>query len=256
MWPLDFGCTPCPNDTFCFELLVQQHMRIILKDIETLNRMAIEGCGPQVTKISAACLPLVSREYALLNCGVAFAFFGGPKLVSTSPMTMQEAYSKTIAIPGASTTAYMALKSLHGEPPNKCIMLSSRIIPALASGQIEVGLVIHEPLAVSKLDLFEVSDVGLEYKKRYFAPLPLGVIVAQKSLGAQHISEIEDQIRLSIRTARKKKQISDFVRQHAPHLTNDTIVQHIESYVSDETENLSTAGRSAIELFCSMVPLT
>lgn len=253
---LDFGCTPCPNDTFCFELLVQQHMRLCLNDIETLNRMAIEGCGPQVTKISAACYPFVSREYALLNCGAAFASFGGPKLVSKHPMTIEEAYSKTIGIPGTATTAYRALKILCGEPSKKNIMPSSLICPAVVSGQIEVGLVIHEPLSVSGMGLYEILDIGLEYKKKYLSLLPLGVLVAQKSLGAQRISEVEDQIRLSIQTARKKKSISDFVRQHVPHLSLDTIALHIESYVSDETENLSSTGRSAIEFFCSMVPLS
>jgi 1,4-dihydroxy-6-naphthoate synthase len=222
-------------------------------DIATLNRMAIEGFGPQVKKISAASFPLVSREYVLLHCGAAFAFTGGPKLVSKYPMTMEEAYSKTIGIPGVTTTAYSGLKILFGEPPKKCIMPSHCILSAVCSEKIEVGLIIHEPLAISGMDLFEIVDIGLEYKRRYCSPLPLGVLVAQKSLGTQCISGAEQQIHLSIQTARKKKSISPFVFQHAPHLSLHTISQHIESYVGDETEWLSAAGRGALDFFCSKV---
>lgn len=250
---VDFGCTSCPNDTFCFELLPQDSMRINLYDIETLNCMAVAGHGPPVSKISAASLPLVVHNYTLLRAGSAFAYRGGPKLVSKRPMTIQEAYAKTIFIPGLSTTAYKALTLLQGEPLQKCAILSSDIIPALLSGQIEVALVIHEPLAVSTLGLYEIADLGLEYQKKYLAPLPLGVIVAKRSLGTDHISHIENCLVHSIQTARKRKSISTFVRRLAPHLSHETILQHVESYVGDETEWLSSFGKQSIDLFCSKI---
>src|SRR5215216_6540615 len=65
---LTLGFSPCPNDTFIFDALVNKKIDtggldfdVIMDDVQTLNEMAIEG-KLDVTKISYGSLPLISTN--------------------------------------------------------------------------------------------------------------------------------------------------------------------------------------------------
>jgi 1,4-dihydroxy-6-naphthoate synthase len=248
-----FGCTPCPNDLFSFEKILTEQPKCVLEPIETLCAMALKGVGPQVLKISAACLPYVQKNYFALSSGVFFSLYGGPKLVSTIPMSLEEAMKKTIAIPGVYTTAFTTFKILYGPILDIMTLPSFEILPSLMARRIDVGLVIHEPMATESRGLFEICDIGQEYRRRYNEALPLGVLVAQKSLRESEIGHIDLYVQKSVRKARRGGVISDFVLRHAQGLSKEVIAQHIASYVNEETEKLSKRGKKALDRYCELV---
>jgi len=66
---LTLGFSPCPNDTFIFDALVNHKIDtgglsfdVALEDVETLNQWALKG-KLDITKLSYGVLPLVLDEY-------------------------------------------------------------------------------------------------------------------------------------------------------------------------------------------------
>ena len=83
----EIGFSPCPNDTFIFDALVNHKIdtkgytfKVHLQDVQTLNEWAIEGKLP-FSKISYGVWPLVKNNYSLLNSGGALGKGVGPLLV-------------------------------------------------------------------------------------------------------------------------------------------------------------------------------
>lgn len=93
---LTLHISPCPNDTFMFEAIVNRRIDtrgidfdVSFADIEQLNARAMAGGsgssntpgGPDICKISYAALPAVYDRYALLDSGSALGHGNGPLLV-------------------------------------------------------------------------------------------------------------------------------------------------------------------------------
>ncbi|MDQ6812999.1 MAG: 1,4-dihydroxy-6-naphthoate synthase, partial [Bacteroidota bacterium] len=109
------GFSPCPNDTFIFDALINNKIDTegfefepVLEDVQTLNKWAIEK-KLDISKISYGVLPLVSNEYVVLNSGGALGKGVGPLLISKKeidniPDTIEQL---SVAIPGVNTTAHM-----------------------------------------------------------------------------------------------------------------------------------------------------
>lgn len=251
--PVSFGCTVCPNDSFCFEdFMSQDGVQTHFHDIETLNRLIPEGKGYDVMKISSAAYPNVSHAYQLLHTGAAFATISGPKLASLKKMSLPEALTLPIAIPGLHTSAYAALIQLFNLPLQVMMDTSLSVVQMLFSHICPVGLVIHEPCNVSNLALYEIADIGSLYRKKFGRMLPLGLLVAKKALGKEKIMQVEGQIRQSIQSARERRCITPFMKKTSPNLSEEVICEHIMHYVSSETEELSREGLFAIQSFVAL----
>ena len=115
----EIGFSPCPNDTFIFDALVNHKIdtkgytfKVHLQDVQTLNEWAIAGKLP-FSKISYGVWPLVKNNYALLNSGGALGKGVGPLLVykedNTRPEGKPDASTMRVAIPGVNTTAHLRI---------------------------------------------------------------------------------------------------------------------------------------------------
>jgi 1,4-dihydroxy-6-naphthoate synthase len=248
--------SPCPNDTFCFQHLAEGtvaspiSVSLSFHDIETLNILSQTSMPYDITKVSTACLNSIGEEYVPLSSGAAFAINGGPIVVAKNLFDIHDLPKVRIAIPGRYTSAFVALSVLYGRPERIVEMPSSEIFGSVVDGYVDAGLVIHEARFVyPSYGLYQIVDIGDAYFSRFHTPLPLGVIVARRSLGPQVLDSLSDTLRRSIQEARKRNSLSPFVLSRATELHPDTIWQHINHYVTQETEVMADAAYRWIEVF-------
>ena len=248
---LRLAISPCPNDTFMFDAIVNK--RIDLRglefdveyhDIEELNSMALDGEN-DITKCSTALLPAIVGEYTLLDSGSALGRGNGPLLVrrggETSPI-------RHIAVPGEHTTANALVMRLFPEIEEREPMLFSRIAEAVERGDYEAGVLIHEGRFVyQRRNLELVADLGLEWEARKGLPLPLGSIVARRSLGEECVALVEEVLRESVAYAFAHPEVSrEYIKMYAQELEDSVIDSHIALFVNDFSLSLGDEGRRAV----------
>lgn len=256
---LRFGFSPCPNDTFAFAAAVHGEvpsplaLEPVLADIEALNERAVAGRDElPVTKLSLPALARVADRYAVLPAGAALGFGCGPLVVcrAESPLrSLADLAQARVAIPGRHTTAFLLLASLAPTPPRDCVaMRFDQVMPAVARGDCEAGLVIHESrFTYRDHGLREVADLGVLWERATGGPLPLGVIAAHRSLPPAVFRDVGVLLRRSVEHARAAPQRSRaYVRAHAQELADDVCDRHIALYVNDFTVDLGKAGAAAI----------
>ncbi len=252
---LSFGYSPCPNDTFLFFALTRGIIPLaglqrppLLADVETLNGLVCQG-RLDISKISCHALGLVRRDYALLRSGAALGRGCGPLLVASpglSPASLAEA---RIAIPGNLTTASLLLRLWQPQCRRLVVLPFAEILPALCSGQVDAGLIIHEGrFTYAQKGLIKILDLGCWWQELTGLPLPLGAIVARRSLGGERIGLIEAAVAASAAYARDNPlQPLPYVRRHAREQTEQASAQHIALYVNDDTLDMGTEGLAAVE---------
>ena len=258
---LSFGFSPCPNDTFAFWAAVHtkvdtRGLRLdpVLLDIEALNERAVSAAEPlAITKLSLPALAHVTSRYAVLPSGSALGFGCGPIVVCRQGADftqLADLSSARIAIPGRHTTAYLLLSSLAQPAPAQCVaMRFDEVMPAVASGAVDAGLVIHEGrFTYQSHGLRQLADLGELFEQQTGGPLPLGVIAARRDLDEDTFRNVGAVLGASVRHARLHPEASrPYVRGHAQELDDDVCDRHIELYCNAFTEDLGTAGRQAIE---------
>jgi len=246
---LKVAISPCPNDTLAFSSLIQKGgLDLSLHDIETLNSIARSSQVFDITKLSVACLPYVLDDYIVLPVGAAFAEKGGPKLIAKGCASVVDLLSNPLAIPGKNTSAYCAFCMLYGVPKYPVEMKYEEVIPAVKTGGCCGGIVIHEGRCACKSrNVREIANLGIEYRKRFSHLLPLGVIVAKRSL--PQIRGFSLQLQSSIQEGRLADSIPEYVLAHAPSSSLESIQEHIKAYVTEETEMMSSGARDAICFF-------
>lgn len=254
MEELSLGFSPCPNDTFIFHALVTgatpvEGVRFTprLEDVETLNRLALRG-ELDVTKVSYGAIPHLLDRYALLRSGGALGRGCGPLLVARRPLDRRALRKATIAIPGRMTTANLLLRLFGPELSPGREMVYSDIMPAVASGEVDAGLIIHESrFTYPKHGLVKVVDLGEWWEGETGAPIPLGGIIARRSLGDALIRRIESGIRASVEHAfRDPAASAAYVAEHAQEMEPAVMRQHIELYVNDFSVDVGEEGERAI----------
>ena len=198
------GHSPDPDDAFMFHALtkglIDTHGRSyehVLVDIDTLNQEAQLG-NFEVSAVSIHSYPKISDQYALMNCGASMGEGYGPILISNREMSIEEAKTKVIAIPGKSTSSYLSLVLALGDVKVKEVPFD-RIQPGVLSGEFEAGVIIHEgQLTWSREGAFSVIDLGVWWNESTGLPLPLGGNVVRRDLGEEVCEEIANDIRRSI----------------------------------------------------------
>jgi len=255
MIDIDIAFSPCPNDTFIFHALVEGRIDTspfrfhpVLADVETLNRQAMEG-RYDVTKLSFAALMQLEHRYRLLDAGAALGFGCGPLVVARNPAL--DFPRARIAVPGRLTTACLLFRLWQPEVSVSNLVETpfDTILPGVASGRFDAGVVIHEGrFVVDRYDCTAVIDLGDWWEKTTSCPIPLGCIAVRKDL-AEHAQAIEALIRASLNHARNHLKASRaFIRCHAQEMADDIIERHIELYVNDFSVSLGEAGRKAVDV--------
>jgi 5,8-dihydroxy-2-naphthoate synthase len=251
---LRLGYSPCPNDTFIFYALM--HGRIPLSgftiseelaDVETLNRRALAG-ELDLTKVSYHAFGHLRDEYALLRSGGALGRGCGPLVVARQATNLERLRGKLIAIPGELTTANLLLQ-LHGAGYERLQVLHfDRIVAAVASGSVDAGLIIHESrFTFAEHGLVAVEDLGAWWEELTGLPIPLGGILARRTLGREVIAEVEKAINASVRYAfAHPEEARAYIRAHAQELDDAVIDQHIALYVNDFSLDLGEEGLAAV----------
>ena len=254
---LTLGFSPCPNDTFIFDALVNKKIDteglefdVVLEDVETLNKWSFEK-KLDITKLSYPAFFQNLEKYVLLNSGAALGKGVGPLLISKqsiqhSTFNFQQA---KIALPGKNTTANLLFSFAYPEAKNKKHMIFSAIEESVLKEQTELGVIIHENrFTYQQKGLHKVTDLGEYWEEKMKAPIPLGGIAVKRSIEKETSLKIDNLIRKSIEFAFSNYPlITDYVKQHSQEMSEDVMRQHIELYVNNFSIDLGNDGKQAIE---------
>ncbi|MCU7823330.1 1,4-dihydroxy-6-naphthoate synthase [Kitasatospora sp. DSM 101779] len=254
--PLRVAYSPCPNDTFVFHAWAHGLVpgadapEVLFADIDLTNGMAERG-ELDLLKISYGQLPWVLEEYALLPCGGALGRGCGPLVLTREPGT--DLTGGTVAVPSERSTAYLlfrlwAAKAVPGGFGKIVVMPFHEIMPAVRDGRVDAGLVIHEArFTYGRYGLHSLADMGEAWEQETGLPIPLGAIVARRSLGADRLKELADTLRASVRAAWAAPEDSRaYVLEHAQEMDPAVADQHIGLYVNAFTEDLGAEGYAAV----------
>ncbi|MFW6324066.1 MAG: MqnA/MqnD/SBP family protein [Desulfovibrionales bacterium] len=252
---IEIGISPCPNDIFIFGAWIQGRLpsrfdlraSFVFSDVEDLNRAAERERFP-VVKVSAVQGIRLEDKYHILPAGAAFGSAEGPKLMIRKG---GGGNPETIAVPGLNTTAVHLLRAAAQWPFQTVPVRYDKIVEQVAQGRVEAGLLIHETaLNPEQYGLEKILDLGKWWKEKYKdTPLPLGVILASRSLGPKIADRICSHIRESLcRSMEDSKPIMPFVKSMAQELNEGIIRDHIAAYVSELSLDMGDSGRQGLEV--------
>lgn len=250
MEALKLGYSPCPNDTFIFYALTHglvpspRPVEPVLEDVETLNRWALEGWLP-LTKLSYAAYGRVRDRYVALRSGGALGRGVGPLVVARKPLRKLEGVR--VAIPGRNTTAFLLL-SLYAEGFEPLEVRYDRILPLVAAGEVEAGLIIHESrFTYPQYGLEKVVDLGEWWEEATGLPLPLGAILARRDLGEGLIRALDEAVRRSLEYAQAHPQETlPYLKAHAQEISEEVIWAHVRTYVNAFSLEVGEEGERAV----------
>ncbi len=260
MTKLKIAYSPCPNDTFVFDAWAHgrvpgaPRLDVTFADIDVTNGWAEGGDDDHdVLKVSYAVLPWILDEYALLPCGGALGRGCGPLVLTREAGSGADLAGKTVAVPSERSTAYLlfrlwAAESVPGGVGNVVVMPFHEIMPAVRDGKVDAGLVIHEArFTYRNYDLHCLADMGEHWEATTGLPIPLGAIVARRSLGAETLERLAEAARASVRMAWDDPAASrPYVLEHAQEMDPKVADQHIGLYVNEFTADLGEHGYAAV----------
>ena len=252
---LTLGFSPCPNDTFIFDALVNKKIDaeglefdVVLEDVETLNKWSFEK-KLDITKLSYPAFFQNLDKYVLLNSGAALGKGVGPLLISKVKSQNLKIETNSIALPGENTTANLLFSFAYPEAKNKKHMIFSAIEDSVLNEQTELGVIIHENrFTYQQKGLHKVTDLGEYWEGKMKAPIPLGGIAVRRSIDKETSLKIDKLIRKSIEFAFSNYPlITQYVKQHSQEMSEDVMRQHVELYVNNFSIDLGIDGKQAIE---------
>ncbi|MFE4536465.1 1,4-dihydroxy-6-naphthoate synthase [Streptomyces scopuliridis] len=254
--PLQIAYSPCPNDTFVFEAWAHGRVTgapdidVTFADIDITNGMAERG-EFDVLKVSYAVLPWVLDEYTLLPCGGALGRGCGPLVLTREPGA--DLTGGTVAVPSERSTAYLlfrlwAADVLPGGVGKVVVLPFHEIMPAVRDGRVDAGLVIHEArFTYQDYGLHRLADMGEHWESTTGLPIPLGAIIAKRSLGTEVLQLLAESIRRSVRMAWDDPATSrPYVLAHSQEMDPAVADQHIGLYVNEFTADLGEDGYAAV----------
>ena len=256
---ISVGITPFANDIYTFAALYQQKVKAHLVydfsflDIEQLNERSLKSLG-DVNKVSFSTFGNILNDYTLLPVGSCLGMDNGPKIVASKKINLQDLKSLRLGIPGKKTTAYMLYKSLCPQAKLEIIFPYDNLIDALAAGECDAALLIHESrFQLKEFDLREIADLFDLWTNKTSAPLPLGGVVAKRSLGDKLLSKITDDFSRSLAYSRTKPdEAIDLVLEFSNQKSKELAQKNLDIYVTDESYQLSSKGIRAIQSLLDM----
>jgi 1,4-dihydroxy-6-naphthoate synthase len=249
--PLRVGLSTCPNDTYAFAGLLAGEVRaeglelaFELADVQTLNEGLAEGRF-DVVKASFAAALAHARNWVVLPVGAALGFGVGPLVVGAP---RPRADPPRVLCPGRDTTATL-LWRLYGDPRATVEqVVFSAILPAVARGEADLGVCIHEGrFTYAEHGLERVLDLGELWERDTQGPLPLGGLMARPTLATEHRAAFARALSASIAWSdARHAQALEVMRRHAREFDDAALWKHVELYVNAETRGLSSSGRRAL----------
>ncbi len=246
--------SPDSDDAFMFYGLATNKVRVpgyrfshTLADIETLNRRAQDEAFYDLTAISFHAYPYIQKNYALMGCGGSVGEGYGPMVVASRPLTPDDLGRIRVAVPGAMTTAYLALKIFNPAIATVTVPFDE-IIPQIMAGNFDAGLIIHEgQLTYSSSGLYKVIDLGAWWRETTGLVLPLGGNAIRRSLGAEAHAILSKALRDSIHYALEhREQALEYAMQFARDLDAVMAGRFVSMYVNERTLDYGPDGREAI----------
>jgi 1,4-dihydroxy-6-naphthoate synthase len=252
--PIRLGISTCPNDTFAFHALMTKRVdwrgldfEVELLDIQQLNDSLFAGQF-DVAKASFHAALLLADECVVLPSGSALGFGVGPLLLAARPGEFPHSADQVTLCPGKQTTATMLLRMFYPDTTTVRQVVFSDIMPALQNGTADFGVCIHEGrFTWQEQNLALVEDLGTRWERETESPLPLGGIVARRSLGDDVIAKVQAVIHDSIRYAlARRDEPLVTMRRYAQEFDDDVLMRHVDLYVNDWTIHLGTVGTAAL----------
>lgn len=248
---MDLGYSPCPNDCFIFYALAHGRVapelgvQVRLEDVETLNQLARQGTLP-VTKISYHAFFHLTERYVMLRAGGALGFGVGPLIVTKEPLGTLS--GRRVAIPGGLTTANLLLKLSQPDDVELLTLRYDRIMPAVAAGEADAGLIIHESrFTYPEYGLTKHLDLGAWWEGETGLPLPLGGIMAERSLGAETLTKLNEAVRASLRYGyAHRAEAQPYIAAHAQEMSETVMQRHIDLYVNELSLDVGDEGERAV----------
>ena len=219
----------------------------VLTDIETLNREAMQG-KHEVTAISFHAYPHVADTYALMPCGGSIGDGYGPLLVAREPLPPAEVATRTVAVPGTLTSAYLALK-LFAPNVETRVVAFDKILDEVRASRADVGLIIHEgQLTFGGHGLHKVVDLGAWWKDETGLPLPLGGNAVRRDLGEDLMRRLTRIVRETVRYSLAHRAVAlayamSFARGMDPRIAD----RFVGMWVNEMTVDIGDRGRQAVQ---------
>ena len=251
--PVRIGHTPDADDAFMFYAMVSGKINTgpfeiihVIQDIETLNQRSLKK-ELEVTAVSMHAYAYLYHDYAVLTSGCSVGDQYGPLVLSKKPMKKEELKGKKVGIPGKLTTAWLVLQLWQsGIIPVE--MPFDQIMPAVASGQLEAGVIIHEgQLTYTNNQLHKIEDLGQWWHRETQLPLVLGTNVVKKDLGHESVAALSKLMKESIEYGlAHRKDALDYALQYGRGMTQEQGDRFIEMYVSPYTVDLGEPGKESV----------
>ncbi len=253
---LTLGFSPCPNDCFMFDAIVNNRIDlegltfdVQLLDIETLNKTAINGTV-DISKVSYHAFIYCLSNYVLLDAGSALGTNCGHLLIAKKEITKKEFAEGdlNVAIPGQFTTANFLLGLAFPNVEDKTELIFSEIEEAVLQEKFDTGLIIHENrFTYEAKGLKKIIDLGEFWETTTKLPIPLGGIVAKRSLPDEVKNKVNRIINKSIAYAFANRKVSlPYVSAHAQAMSEEVMYSHIDLYVNEFSLELGKEGRRAV----------
>ena len=256
--PIRLGISPCPNDTFAFHGLLTKavdwrglEFDVELLDIEQLNERLLgdEGDSFDVGKVSFHAALEATERIVVLPSGSALGFGVGPLLLAAAPGTSPRDGSQLTLCPGRHTTAALLFALFHPQSTRVEQVVFSAIMPRLRDRSADFGVCIHEGrFTWERQGLALVEDLGIRWEEETGCPLPLGGIVASRSLPDDTIATVQRVISDSLRLALADRAAPlATMRDHAQEFDDSVLMAHVDLYVNDWTLDLGPVGQRALD---------
>ncbi len=252
--------SPDSDDAFMFYGLATSKIRVpgfkfvhTLTDIETLNHRAIDEAFFDLTAISFHAYPYLQDRYSILASGGSMGDKYGPMIVAPRRYTVDEIRRLRIAVPGTLTTAYLTLKLFAPEIETVTVDFD-KIIPAVAAGEFDAGLLIHEgQLTYGNDGLHKILDLGQWWHGETGLPLPLGGNVIRRALGPETMLIVANAVRDSIQHALdNREEALAYAMQFARDLDPNLASRYVGMYVNQRSLDFGDDGRQAIRRILAM----
>ena len=248
------GHSPDPDDAFMFYALAHEKIDMhgfkvehVIEDIESLNQRALRG-ELEVTAVSCHAYAYLAEKYLVMRSGASVGDKYGPILVglrSASRSALHKIRGKRIAIPGKLTTAYLALQ-LYEKNFTPVFFPFDQIFDVVKSGQADLGLIIHEgQITHAAHGLEKVLDLGAWWHEVTQLPLPLGIDIIRRDLGAETIRSFAKLFKESIEYAlNHRKDALEYASQFGRGISHDLNDRFVAMYVNDRTIDLGADGEA------------
>lgn len=255
--------SPDADDAFMFYGMVQGAVQVPgysfrheLKDIESLNKLALRG-ELEVTAVSVHAFAFLKNRYAILRCGASMGGKDyGPRLIARTPIDLKDGKVRTIALPGELTSAALATKLYLREQGIEAELVYrhfEEIQPAVKSGELECGVIIHEgQITHQREGLTTVLDLGKWWWDDTSLPLPLGINIVTKELGAEGMRAVQTALHQSIEySLAHRSDALDYALSYGRGLSREDADRFVAMYVNERTRDIGREGIDAINLFIS-----